>query len=114
MNVEFRAADTTGNPYLQLAAIARAGLAGIRADARPIATEGDLSLCSPPELAERGVERLVGSLPEALDRLQTSAAVGDWFSRELLDVFVAHKRGELAFINDKTADEVRALYADVY
>ncbi len=114
MNVEFRAADATGNPYLQLAAIVRAGLAGIRSGARPAATEGDLGLWADRELAERGVERLAGSLSEALDRLEASPAVGGWFPRELLHVYVAHKRGELAFTADRAADEVRALYAGVY
>ncbi len=115
MNVEFRAADATGNPYLQLAAIARAGLAGIRAGAAtPTPTEGDLGLLDPAALADLGVERLPTSLAAALHRLEASEAVSRWFPRELIDVFLVHKRGELAVVAGKERDEVRALYTGVY
>ena len=96
-------------------AIVHAGLAGIRAGAHtPTPTEGDLDLLDDPALQALGVERLAPSLADALDRLEASEAVSTWFPRELVEVFVAHKRGELAVVEGLPPDELRARYAGVY
>jgi glutamine synthetase len=114
-HAEFRASDATANAWLQLAAIVFAGVQGIR-DKLPVpgATKGDLSLMSTVELAELGVQRLPTSLEESLQRLDAQPRIREWFGDEFIDVYLAHKRGEIAFLEGHDADEVRKLYAAVY
>ncbi len=114
-NVEFRVGDSAASPHLQLAALVFAGLDGIRNRLKPPApTEEDLALLSTGELEKRGIVRLPNTLSEALDRLEKSAAVRSWFGELFLEVYVKHKRGELEFLDGKTAEEACRLYEQVY
>lgn len=114
-NFEFRAADATASPYLQLAAIVHAGAQGIE-DALPApqATAEDLSGLSPETLRSRGLVRLPQSLPEALDRAAADPNVAKWFSPAFVDVYVKHKRGEIAFLEGRDQAEICAAYEEVY
>lgn len=114
-NFEFRAADGTASPHLQLAAIINAGVQGIKEElATPEASVDDLSLLDAQALAARGYVRLPQSLPAALDRFAANATVTGWFPEGFADVYVKHKTGELAFLDGKTEMEVCALYEQVY
>lgn len=115
LHVEYRAADATANPYSQLAFLARAGLQGIRDhEPAPTPTTGDLSLLTSDQLAEIDVVRLPLDLPAALDALDHEPLLRTWFPREFVDVFLAHKAGEMAFLQGKDASEIRRLYMDAY
>lgn len=114
-NFEYRAADAAASPHLQLAAIVHAGAAGIEDGlATPPATAEDLSLLSPEVLAARGLRRLPASLPEALDRLAADRRVRDWFPAGFVDVYLAHKRGEIARLANQSDAQVCAAYEQVY
>ncbi len=114
-HVEYRAADATANPHLQLAVLARAGLQGIRdKEPAPIPTTGDLSLLTADQLAEIDVVRLPSDLPSALDLLGNEQLLRSWFPGKFIDVFVAHKAGEIAFLQDKDPADIRRMYAEVY
>ncbi len=114
-NVEFRPTDAAASPYFAIAALVRAGLQGIREGLKvPEPTREDLSLLSKETLAGRGIARLPESLGEALDNLAASETVRGWFPPGLIDVYVAHKRGELASLEGKTEDEIFAAYARAY
>ena len=114
-HVEYRAAAATANPYLQLAVLARAGLQGIRDnEPAPTPTTGDLSLLTNDQLAKIGVVRLPSDLQSALDVLDNERLLRSWFPREFVDVFLAHKTGEIAFLQDKDAADIRRMYADAY
>ncbi|MEQ8666838.1 MAG: glutamine synthetase family protein [Rhodospirillales bacterium] len=114
-NFEFRAADSTASPYLQLAAIVRAGLDGVRRELEPSPpTEEDLSLLTDTELEARGYHRLPTSLGEALTRLENDEVVRSWFDDPFIDVYLKHKRGELAFLDGKSPEELCHAYVDVY
>ena len=114
-NFEFRAGDSAASPHLQLAALVFAGLDGIRNKMEPPdPTEDDLSLLSAAELKQRGIVGLPASLPEALDLMEKSDAVRSWFGDLFLDVYIKHKRGEMAFLEGKTIDEMCRLYEQVY
>ena len=69
-NFEFRAADATANPYLQLATILRAGLEGIRGKLpTPTPTvERDPGEMSPEEREAMGIVRLPSSVDRSLRR----------------------------------------------
>ena len=114
-NIEFRAADATGNPYLALTAIVRAGLAGIVDNLPPPPlVSGDPAAMSEDERRKKGLVRLPQSLPEAMAALNADQAVGNWFARSFLDSFLAVRRAEIDLLTgqDEAAicDTYRALY----
>jgi glutamine synthetase len=112
---EFRAADAAANPHLLLAVLIRAGLQGIEEGlAPPLPTEEDLSLVDADELARRGIVRLPTTLADALKKLDESEQVRGWLPRGFVDIYLAHKRGEMAFLEGKSEDEVFAAYANAY
>lgn len=114
-NFEFRAADSAGSPYLQLAAIVLAGLDGVRRELEPSApTEEDLSLLSEKELSDRGYYRLPTSLDEALTKLENDETVASWFDDPFIEVYLKHKRGELAHLDGMSPNQVYRAYEAVY
>jgi glutamine synthetase len=114
-NVEYRAADAAASPYLLLAALVRAGLQGLREGLpAPEPTHEDLALCTEAELAARGLRRLPTSLAQALDELEADAAARGWWPPQLLDVYLKHKRGEVALLEGASGEEQARRYAEVY
>lgn len=114
-NIEFRAADATANPYLALAVLVRAGLAGLTDDlpAPPIVT-GDPSVMGEAERAENGLRRLPESLDDALAALSADPVVRSWFAPRLLDSFIAVKRAEIGLMAGLDREAVCAAYGDRY
>ncbi|MEP2203829.1 MAG: glutamine synthetase family protein, partial [Tateyamaria sp.] len=114
-NFEYRAADAAASPYLALAAIIHAGAQGIE-DAMPApnVTEEDLSVLSPEELKSRGYVRLPETLELALQRFESNETVCGWFPADFAAVYTAHKRGEIAHLNDKDTSARCAAYEEVY
>jgi glutamine synthetase len=112
-NIEFRPADAAASPYLALGAIVWAGVDGI--------TKG-LGLPPPRNVAampaeERrtaGIAELPHSLSEALDLLEATPEVKDWFGPTYLDAYLRHKRAEIAMVADLTEEEKCARYAESY
>jgi glutamine synthetase len=114
-NVEYRAADAAASPYLLLAALVRAGLQGLRESLpTPEPTEEDLALRSDAELRARGIRRLPTSLVEALAALEADEAATSWWPPRLLDVYLKHKRGEIALLEGLSEEEQARRYAQVY
>ncbi len=114
-HVEYRAADATANPYMQLAVLASAGLQGIRDnEPAPTPTPGDLSLLTNDQLTKIDVVRLPSDLRSALDALANARWRRAWLPGEFVDVFLAHKAGEIAFLQDKDTADIRRMYADAY
>jgi glutamine synthetase len=114
-NFEFRAADAAASPHLQLAAIVHAGAQGVEEGLpAPLATEEDLSLLDTAALRARGHIRLPQTLEEALDRLRASTVVSGWFPDGFADVYVMHKKGERAYLGERSQSEICALYEQVY
>ena len=114
-NVEFRAADATASPHLQLAAIVLAGLRGI-ADAlpTPTPTHEDLGALDDAALASRGLGKLPGSLAAALDAFEADATVRSWYPAELVDLYLRHKRGEIRVLAGLSPEDVCRAYERVY
>ncbi|WP_404294832.1 glutamine synthetase (plasmid) [Microvirga sp. RSM25] len=114
-NFEFRAADATASPHLQLAAIVHAGVQGIEEELpTPDVTTDDLSLLNPSSLLARGSVRLPKSLPEALDCMLGSPTVIGWFPAGFADTYAKHKKGEMAFLEGRSREEICGLYEQVY
>ncbi|APX25170.1 Glutamine synthetase, catalytic domain [Salipiger profundus] len=114
-NFEFRAGDAAASPHLALAAIVHAGCQGIE-DALPIpsVTEEDLSTLPPAELEARGYARLPQTLAEALERFAANATVTGWFPEGFAEVYLAHKKGELAWLRDMDTAARCAAYGTTY
>jgi glutamine synthetase len=114
-NFEVRALDAAASPHLAYAALVFAGTQGVKDRIEPPApTEQDLSLLSEDDLAASDFQRLPQSLPEALERLNSSCAARDWFGDDFIDVYIAHKRGEMEVLSGLDWTEKCALYKDVY
>ncbi len=115
-NFEYRAADATANPYLQLAVILRAGLAGIRAGlAAPQPTsEEDPETMTPEARATRHIMRLPTSADAALAALQADPVVQGFLPPRLLQAYIANKQAEFALSRDWTPAEICRRYAEVY
>ena len=114
-NLEFRAADACASPYLQLAALVHAGCQGIEEElAAPDATEEDLAALSTEALVARGLHRLPTNLTEALEKFVKCEFVRKWFGDEFVEVYSAHKQGEMDFVSELSAEDMHRSYALVY
>ncbi|WP_066950331.1 glutamine synthetase family protein [Microtetraspora fusca] len=110
LNLEYRAADATANPWLALGTLLRAGLEGVRRGyPAPVVwpesvTEAELSAMPP----------LPQDQAEALDALESDQVVRDFFAPDLLSTYLSVKRAELRSLDglDETARCERI--ADVY
>lgn len=115
LNLEFRAGDATGNPWLVMGLLIRAGLEGLRAKLEPPAlVDGPIEAMPAKEQRRAGILRLPATLAEALAALEEDKTVTGWFSPELLQVYRALKQDELRRLEglDDAAKCLR--YADVY
>jgi len=114
-NWEYRAADATAGPYLVLAALLHAGCQGIveRLPA-PRPTDGELDKLTEKDLAASGIQRLPQTLDSALDLLGNDPLVAQWFPSEFLDVYIANKRGEIAYLSGQDKAGICAAYRPLY
>ncbi|MBA3448001.1 MAG: glutamine synthetase [Pseudaminobacter sp.] len=114
-NFEFRAADATASPYLQLAALVHAGVQGIEDGLEaPEATHDDLSLLDAAALAACGHVRLPQTLENALERFRANPVVTGWFPEGFANTYVKHKHCEIAFLKDRNQAEICKAYEEVY
>lgn len=114
-NFEIRAADAAASPHLALAAIVHAGVAGIEAGLpAPEATAEDLSLLSKAKLKDRGLRRLPTSLEAALGELEASDEVRGWFPEGFAEIYLAHKRDEIASLDGVDEAGLCAAYQAAY
>ena len=115
MNVEFRATDATANAYLALAALITAGHAGLREGLpQPSLINSDPAELPPSELAEKGVRRLPGDLPAALDAFQADALLTGWLPPMLAACLLSVKRKEMALVQGLDAAGLCARSRAVY
>lgn len=115
-NFEYRPADATANPYLALAVIIRAGLAGIRDElAMPQPTEGQSpEAMTEEDLSARDIRRLPASADEALAALEANETVKAFLPERLLAAYVANKKAEFEMARPWTAEEICRRYAEIY
>jgi glutamine synthetase len=97
-NVEYRVADATASPYLQLGAVVHAGLDGLRRR---------LPLPAQPQ-------PLPHDLGSALDLLEATPAARDWCGPEFLAAYLELKRAEIAALDGVDDRDICRRYAEVY
>jgi glutamine synthetase len=112
-HIEFRAGDSTGNPYLTLIGLLAAGLDGIEHELRVgEPTLEDIGHLSEAELSARGVEPLPRSAPEALDALEADAVLMDALGPVIGPGFLRLRRSEVAAYSLEVGDWERATYLE--
>jgi glutamine synthetase len=94
--VEFRAGDSTCNPFIYLAALLAAGLDGLDRQLDPglPVSDANLGTMSDSQLAARGVGYLPRSLPEALDAFEADPVLTGALSPVIAQEFLKVKRTE--------------------
>jgi glutamine synthetase len=106
INLEFKPADHSGNPYLAIGALLAAGLDGIDKKIDPgEPQEIDPGNYSDEERLKRGIRRLPTSLDEALDELEHDDVLKEALGPLLATSYIAVKRNETAFFKEKTPEE---------
>ena len=102
-------------PQQALAALVHAGCQGIEDNLdAPAISEGDLSELSPKALADSGYVRLPESLKIALDAFEADKVVRGWFPDTFSQVYLAHKRAEITYVEGMTDSDRYDAYAGVY
>jgi glutamine synthetase len=114
-NIEYRAADATANPYLALAGIIRAGLAGLTEALPPPAIIAE----HPDDLdearrVELGLYRLPDSLEAAIAAWNADHIVAHWFAPALVETMLCVRRAEMALLANLTDADICLLYRDLY
>src|SRR6202453_2791929 len=114
-NVELKAADASANPYLALAAILAAGLAGIEDNAElPPPVQEDPGTWGDSERAERGIVALPVTAEEQERALLGSKRIGSALGEPLLGAFTAVRRADAAWAAEHTDEEMLAAHRWVY
>jgi glutamine synthetase len=104
-NVELKAADVSANPYLALATVIAAGLAGIDDHTSlPDPIQEDPGTWDDTRRAQAGVSLLPISPAEQEDALLSSPAVREALGEELLGAFLAARRSDAAFADAHDQD----------
>jgi glutamine synthetase len=114
-NLEVKCADLAANPYLALAGVIAAGMAGVRGGTRigePIT--GDPSRFDDAELARRGIARLPLGLDTAITAFRHSQLLRGVLGGVLADAVVAVREGELRRCAELSPDRVAHTYRWVY
>lgn len=115
INLELKASDHSGNPYLALGGLLAAGLDGIlnRIDpGEPV--EIDPGSYSDEEREQRGITRFPTTLDEALDELERDQVLISALGPTLSRAYLAVKRNECAYFREKTPEEIVAQHFAKY
>ena len=110
-NVELKTSDASANPYLALAVVLAAGMAGIEdAAALPEPIAEDPGGWTEGERETRGVRRLPADTAEQDAALTASPRVAGVLGDDLLGAFRAVRASDAAWAADRTADEIVAAH----
>lgn len=96
IKIELRSPDPSCNPYLSLAVSIAAGLDGIKRNLkpRPMLKETNIHNMSSAELCEKGIERLPGSLIEAIKELENDSYIKNVLGEQICSKYINAKKGE--------------------
>jgi len=106
-NVELKPCDASANPYLALAAVIAAGLAGVEdALTLPEPIQENPGTWTADQRARLGVVRLPQTSAEQDAALRGSARLGEALGAELTGAFLAVRRADAAWGAGKTDEEI--------
>lgn len=106
-NVEVKCFDQTANPYLVVAALIFAGLAGMADNLRlPEAVDVDPASLSADERKRRNIQTLPTSLSESVAAFAADTALAEGFGQPLVSTIVDVRRGEIAHFEDAEPERI--------
>jgi glutamine synthetase len=106
-NVEVKSFDQTANPYLVVAALLFAGLAGLAEGATlPEPVDVDPGTLAEEERQRRGIERLPTNLLEAVAAFEADTVLTESFGAPLATTLMDIRKAEAALFAGATADEI--------
>jgi glutamine synthetase len=106
-NAELKASDASGNPYLTLATLISAGLAGIEQGLElPEPINDNPGGWDEAERARRGVHLLPTTMDEQIAAVAESLPVRDALGEPLYGAWAAVRAADAAWAKDKTPDEI--------
>jgi glutamine synthetase len=95
VRIEYRGADPTCNPYLAFSVMMSAGLEGIEQGYAPVPpTSVDVAAMNDEDRAEAGIQKLPGSLYEAIELAEGSALLKKTMGDYTFDKFIQNKKIE--------------------
>jgi glutamine synthetase len=110
-NVELKVSDASANPYLALAAVIAAGVAGLHDDADPgEPIQADPGRWSEQDRAACGLNRLPTTPAEQEEALTGSKRLTAVLGEQLLGAFLAVRRSDAAWAADRSLDDVVAAH----
>lgn len=108
-NLEVKTVDQSANPYLCMAGLIFAGMAGINDRVRlPSLVEVDPASLTDEQRAHRGIRALPGSLAAATDAFEADDVLVAAFGTELAATIVDLHRAELARFADANPEDIAA------
>ena len=108
-NLEVKAFDLAANPYLVVAGLLYAGLAGLRDGAvLPASIDVDPASLSDIERAQRGIVALPSSLSDVADAFEADAVLTSAFGTELAATIVDVRRAEVDLFADAKPEDIAA------
>lgn len=113
--IELRSPDPSCNPYLALASMLRAGLDGIRRDLEaPDPVRENIYEFDEEKRQEYGIDRLPGSLGQALDALENDPLMVETLGPHIADKFIEAKRHEWNEYRPVVTDWELDRYLEIY
>jgi glutamine synthetase len=110
-NVELKACDASANPYLALAAVVAAGLAGIADGLElPEPIDEDPGNWTPERREQAGVRGLPTDLESQEAALTAPGPIPDALGPERIGAFLAVRRSDAAWAADRELDEIVAAH----
>jgi glutamine synthetase len=108
-NVELKASDASGNPYLAIAAVIGAGLAGIEDGLTlPEPIQDEPGSWAEDERERRGIHRLPETAEDAIAAVELSAPVREALGDDLLGAWTAVRRGDADAARDMSPEDIVA------
>ena len=110
-NIELKAADASGNPYLGLTAMLACGLGGIEDGLTlPEPILEDPGNWTPEEREARGVRRFAQDADEQIANFEAAPRIREAFGDPLANAFVGVRRSDAAWAEGKSAEEIIAAH----
>jgi glutamine synthetase len=110
-NIELKASDASGNPYLGLTAMIAAGLAGIEDGLKlPEQITEDPGGWTPEQREARGIKRFAQTTDEQIANFEAAPRIREAFGDPLANAFVGVRRADADWADGKSAEEIIAAH----
>jgi glutamine synthetase len=110
-NIELKASDASGNPYLGLTAMLACGLGGIEDGLKlPEPITEDPGNWTPEQREARGVRRFAHDADEQIASFEAAPRIREAFGDPLANAFTGVRRSDAAWADGKSAEEIIAAH----